>query len=185
MKKLYLITILFTILVSMPMFAYDFEQNGIYYNIEGDHVSVTYSGEGVYQGSVTIPSQVTYNDVTYPVTSIGEYAFEGGEGMTYLSIPSSITSIGEYAFRDCGSNIEVHIADLTAWCKVTFGNEHSSPLSSAKKFYLSSSEVKQLVIPNGVESIPNYAFYQCRSITSLYISGSVKSIGSSAFEDCI
>ncbi len=184
MKKYCLATFLFAMLMSMPMFAYDFVQNGIYYNIEGDHVSVTYSGNGVYSGSVSIPSQVTYNDVTYPVTAIGEWAFEGGEGITYLYIPSSITSIGEYAFIDCGSNINVYISDLKAWCKVTFGNVHSSPLSSAKKFYLSSSEVKQLVIPEGVEAIPNFAFYQCRSITSLYISGSVKSIGSSAFEDC-
>ena len=184
MKNYCLVTILLTLLVSMPMFAYDFEQDGIYYNIEGDHVSVTYSGEGIYQGSVTIPNRVTYGGVTYPVTAIGEKAFEGGEGMTYLSIPSSITSIGEYAFRDCGSNIEVHIATLKAWCKVTFGNEHSSPLSSAKKFYLGSSEIKSLSIPDGVESIPSFAFYQCRSITSLTIPSSVKTIGSSAFEDC-
>ena len=184
MKKYCLVTILLSVLMSMPMFAYDFVQNGIYYNIEGDHVSVTYSGNGVYTGSVSIPSQVTYGGVTYPVTAIGEWAFEGGEGITYLYIPSSITSIGEYAFIDCGSNIEVQIADLTAWCKITFGNVHSSPLSSAKKFYLSLSEVKQLVIPEGVESIPNFAFYQCRCITSLNIAGSVKSIGSSAFEDC-
>ena len=184
MKKQVLITILFAMLMSMPMFAYDFQKDGIYYNIEGDHVAVTYSGKGVYQGKVYIPYQVTFGGVTYPVTAIGEWAFEGGEDMTYLSIPSSITTIGEYAFVDCGSNIEVSIADLTAWCKVQFGNEHSSPLSSAKRFYLNNSEVKQLVIPDGVESIPNYAFYQCRSITSLNIAGSVKSIGSSAFEDC-
>ena len=170
--------------MSMPVSAYDFVQNGIYYNIEGDHVSVTYSGNGVYTGSVSIPSQVTYDGVTYPVTAIGEWAFEGGEGMTYLYIPSSITSIGEYAFIDCGSNINVYINDLKAWCKVTFGNEHSSPLSSAKNFYLNHSVVTNLDIPQGVESIPNFAFYQCRSITFLNIPSSVKTIGSSAFEDC-
>ena len=184
MKKYCLVTFLFAMLMSMPMFAYDFVQNGIYYNIEDDHVSVTYSGNGVYSGSVSIPSQVTYGGVTYPVTAIGEWAFEGGEGITYLYIPSSITSIGEYAFIDCGSNIEVHINDLKAWCKVTFGNVHSSPLSSAKSFYSGGSVVTSLIIPDGVESIPNFAFYQCRSITFLNIPSSVKSIGSSAFEDC-
>ena len=184
MKKYCLVTILLSVLMSMPLSAYDFEKNGIYYNIEGDHVSVTYSGNGVYTGSVSIPSQVTYNGVTYPVTAIGEWAFEGGEGITSLRIPSSITSIGEYAFIDCGSNINVYIPDIKAWCKVTFGNEHSSPLSSAKYFYLNNSVVTSLAIPNGVESIPSFAFYQCRSITSLNIAGSVKSIGSSAFEDC-
>ena len=183
MKKYCLVTILLSVLMSMPVSAYDFVQNGIYYNIEGDHVSVTYSGNGVYTGSVSIPSQVTYDGVTYPVTAIGEWAFKGGEGMTSLTIPSSITNIGEYAFIDCGSNINVYINDLKAWCKVTFGNEHSSPLSSAKNFY-SGGLVTSLIIPDGVESIPNFAFYQCRSITFLNIPSSVKSIGSSAFEDC-
>lgn len=31
MKKYCLVTFLFAVLVSMPMFAYDFVQNGIYY----------------------------------------------------------------------------------------------------------------------------------------------------------
>ena len=111
MKKHYIITILLAMFMSMPMFAYDFEQNGIYYNIEGDHVSVTYSGEGVYQGSVIIPSQVTCNDVTYPVTSIDEYAFEGGEGMTYQRTIYVATAgtLGKYISSDEKYKIE----DLT------------------------------------------------------------------------
>ena len=35
MKKQVLITILFAMLMSMPMFAYDFQKDGIYYNIDG------------------------------------------------------------------------------------------------------------------------------------------------------
>ena len=125
MKKYCLVTILLSVLMSMPVSAYDFVQNGIYYNIEGDHVSVTYSGNGVYTGSVSIPNQVTYNGVTYPVTAIGEWAFEGGEGVTSLTIPSSITSIGEYAFIDCGSNIEVRIADLTSHRHLGYSSRHT------------------------------------------------------------
>lgn len=187
MKELFLnFRILFGMLAlftSMSLSAYDFQSGGIYYAIEGNHVSVTF-GSSVYQGRIEIPSEVTYNGKTYSVTSIGGSAFDGGNGITYLSIPSSITSIGEYAFIDCGNDIEVNIESLEAWCEIEFGDKHSSPLSSAKSFYIKGSLVRSLTIPNSVISIPNYAFYQCRCITSVTISGSVVSIGSSAFEDC-
>ena len=168
---------------NVQLFAYDFQYGGIYYDIEKDHATVTY-GNSVYKGRIDIPDQVTYNGKVYSVTSIGISAFEGGSDITYLSIPSSIIYIGEYAFIDCGNNIEVNISSLEAWCRIKFGNVHSSPLSSAKAFYLNGSEVKNLEIPDGVTSIPNYSFYQCKIITSLNIPASVNSIGSSAFEDC-
>lgn len=133
---------------------------------------------------IDIPETILNDGVTYRVTAIGERAFDGRSDISYLSIPSSITSIGEYAFIDCGSNIKVNISNIAAWCKARLGNEHSSPLSSAKAFYSGGREIKNLVIPNGVEAISNFVFYQCRSITSLNIPGSVKTISSSAFEDC-
>ena len=183
-------------LLSLTASAEVVKVGGLWYNLiyhpQGDYTTaeVVASQDDPYSGWQTIPEKIYYGE-DCAVTSIGESAFEGCDGITYLAIPSSITHIGEYAFRDCGSNMEVQIVDLAAWCKVEFGNEHSSPLSSAKKFYLKDSgaygykhEVKSLYIPNGVESISSFAFYQCRSITSLIIPGSVKSIGSSAFEDC-
>ena len=170
-------------LVSMPLHAYDFQSGDIYYLIKGNQATVTY-GSSSYQGRIEIPSQVTYDGKTYPVTSIGVSAFDGSSGITYLSIPSSITSIGEYAFIDCGSDMEVNVESLDSWCRISFGNEHSCPLSCAKEFCLNGSAVRELVIPDGITIIPNFAFYQCRSITSLTLSSSVYSIGSSAFENC-
>lgn len=134
--------------------------------------------------SVNIPESINYNGIEYRVTSLAERSFEGRDDITYLSIPSSINSIGEYAFMDCGSNIKVNIESLEAWCKVKFANQYSSPLSSAKAFYLNDVEVKSLSIPSGVTSISSCAFYQCRSITSLFIPSTVTSISSSVFEDC-
>ena len=45
-------------------------------------------------------------------------------------------------------------------------------------------EVKDVLIPNTVSSISNYAFYNCEKISSLTISESVKSIGYNAFAGC-
>ena len=161
----------------------DFSVGGISYGkTSANEVEVVSADEE--KKEIVIPETITNGGVTYRVTAIGERAFDGRSDINYLSIPSSITSIGEYAFIDCGSNIKVEISDLEAWCKVKLGNEHSSPLSSAKAFYSGGREIKNLVIPNGVESVSSFVFYQCRSITSLSIPGSVKSIGSSSFEDC-
>ena len=162
----------------------DFSFGGINYRkTSGNEVEVASADDNVVE--IEIPETIVNGGVTYRVTAIGERAFDGRSDISYLSIPTSITSIGKYAFIDCGNNVKVNISSIEAWCKVKLGNEHSSPLSSAKAFYSEGKEIKDLVIPNGIESISNFVFYQCRSITSLTIPGSVKTIGSSAFEDCI
>lgn len=52
--------------------------------------------------SFTIPSSVTYNDVTYTVTAIDDSAFSGWSIDT-LGIPSTVTSIGSNAFSSVGT----------------------------------------------------------------------------------
>ena len=88
---------------STNIYAYDFKVDGIYYDIISSSektVAVT-DGSSNYSGNVVIPDQVTYNNYTYSVTSIGGYAFYGCSGLTSVTIGNSVTSIGGYAFRYC------------------------------------------------------------------------------------
>ena len=58
--------------------AYDFESNGIYYNITGTNtVEVTTKSQygGNYSGALTVPSTVTNGGKTYTVTRVGKSAF--------------------------------------------------------------------------------------------------------------
>ena len=48
-------------------------------------------------GSITIPSMLG----GCPVTSVGNYAFHGCNGLMSVMIPSSVTRIGRYAFSGC------------------------------------------------------------------------------------
>ena len=73
---------------------------------------------------------------------------------------------------------------------ITYNCEKSSLAAEVISFDQSESyiSIPETITYSGrtyrVTSIDRFAFYQCRSITSLIIPSSVTSIGSSAFEDC-
>ena len=74
------------------------------YSINNDNTTVTVAGYpsgSKPTGDLTIPESVTFRGCPYPVTSIGDGAFEHCSGLTSVTIPNSVTEIGEEAFYDC------------------------------------------------------------------------------------
>lgn len=118
------------------------------------------------------------------VTSIGDYVFAGCSSMTTVTIPSSVTSIGKDAFKDCKNVKSVYISDLTAWCKISFKTFASNPIRNSHSLSLNGNIIEELVIPEGVTSINDYAFYRCFDLTSVSIPNSVTTIGDWVFEGC-
>ena len=171
--------------------------NGIYYVLDSSSktASVTYTGttsdynpsSTAYTGSITIPSTVTYNSITYSVTRIGEYAFQSCNELTSITIPETIISIGDGVFSGCTSLEAVNITDLAAWCGISFvtGPDYngSNPLQYAHHLFIDGEEIKDLVIPSNVTRIGGRAFDGCLGLTSIMIPESVTSIGEEAFYD--
>ena len=120
------------------------------------------------------------------VTEIGERVFDNCRNLKTISIPSSVKSIGRYAFDFNERLSAVHISDIAAWCEIDFVGYHwwANPLYYAHHLYVNGVEIKDLVIPDGVKSIGNFAFGGCSNLTSLTIPNSVSAIGSDAFDGC-
>ena len=142
--------------------------------------SVTNIGEGAFRycsslTSLTIPSSVT---------SIGSGTFFQCNSLVRIKIPESIRSIGTDAFNACSSLECVYISDISAWCSIKFEHFYSNPLSESCNLYIDDKMVTDLIIPEGVTSIGQYAFSGCSSFTSVTIPDSMTSIRSSAFSNC-
>ncbi|MBR2450644.1 MAG: leucine-rich repeat domain-containing protein [Paludibacteraceae bacterium] len=126
--------------------------------------------------SITIPNSVT---------SIGKYAFSSCSSLTSVTIGNSVTSIGYYAFDNCSAlNKTNFTGDIADWCMIKFDGYSANPISISRNLYLNDIEVKELIIPNSVDTIYEYAFDNCSSLTSVTIGNSVTSVGNSAFYGC-
>ena len=127
------------------------------------------------------------------VTSIGEYAFRGCDGLTSVTIGNSVMSIGRSAFYGCSNLTSVTIpnsvtsighsafCDCSGLTSVTIPNSVTSIGHSA---FCDCSGLTSVTIPNSVTSIGEYAFLGCDGLTSVTIGMSVTSIGHSAFSLC-
>jgi len=163
--------------IETPTFYFDYDDNNMTATITGVN-------KDKLSSELVIPQTITYLGKTYTVVAIGEEAFKDCSGLTSVTIPNSITAIGYGAFWSCSSLTKVNISDVEAWCNIKFNNTYSNPLSYAHHLYLNGEEVTNLVLPNNVTSIGDYAFYGCSGLTLVHIPYGVTVIGSYAFSNC-
>ena len=178
-----------------------------------DHVGWDHGPTIPYtQSEIIIPEKITHDGIEYIVTSIcggvsscmenanAPGAFENCKNLISITIPKSVTYIGYKAFEGCENLISVNIFDIVAWCNIRipyamsditgegevieFYNATGNPLYYAKNLYLNGEKITDLVIPNNVVSIRDYAFYNCASLASITILDGVISIGNNAFSGC-
>ena len=177
----------------------------LYYTIAGSGVSVVDPSSGTTDatGDLTIPSSVTYNGITYAVTSIDYHAFYRCSGLTSVTIPSSVTNIESSAFSGCSGLTSVTIPNsVTSIDDGAFSGctgLASIVVASGNSVYDSRGNCNAIIetatntliigcqnttIPSSVTSIGSSAFSYCSGLTSVTIPNSVISIGFYAFSNC-
>ena len=140
-------------------------------------------------GELVIPDTIE----GHPVTSIGEYAFQGCTSLTNITIPDGVTTIGSVAFVGCTSLTAIKIPDsVTSIATFAFWNCTSltsitipdSGTLIAGGTFQNCTSLTSITIPDQVTSISYDAFNGCQSLTSITIPDSVTSIGIYAFSSC-
>ena len=104
-----------------------------------------------------------------------------------LTITSGLNLTAYAAVRtgSCGDNVTYSLDTSTGVLTIsgTGDMKNYSSYSPESPFYC-TSEIKSVIIDNGITSIGDYAFEKCRSLTSITIPNSVTSIGIFAFYYC-
>ena len=126
--------------------------------------------------------QLTSVDFSDGLISIGEEAFFGCDNLvSSITIPASLESIGRDAFCDKNYNKlikSVYITDIASWCKLDDG-----ACFSTAELYFNGEVITALVIPEGVTVIRADAFSNCKSITSVQFSTTVKEVKANALRE--
>lgn len=151
---------------------------------------------------LVIPSNIQ----GYLVTAIGERAFSWSENLTTVHIPKSITSIDGSAFLGC-SSLQKFLVDpknpaFTQEQGILFNKTrtliHTYPEAKADATYTipegmetigdyafsRCNNLTEIILPSGIKTIGEGAFYTCKALTDIHLPDSVTAIGEHAFSDC-
>ena len=123
--------------------------------------------------------------ITIPnsVTSIGLGAFDSCTSLSSLTIPNSVTNIGEIAFEYCISMTNIFVEagnpDYSSLNGVLFDKAQDTLLD-----YPAGLTNGAYIIPDGVVTLEDEAFFHCVNLANATLPGSVTNIIGPPFYDC-
>lgn len=99
-----LIILVITLLSSLSISAFDFEVDGLCFNIISiADMTCELSSISSIKSNVTVPAQITYNGRELKNIRIGYRVFKDCTGLETINIEEGVESIAEYAFAGCSS----------------------------------------------------------------------------------
>ena len=151
------------------------------------------------ESTVILPSTIN----SWPVTKIGEAAFQDNTTITSVTIPASVTEIGSNAFAGCTNLTSVNYAGDWSNLTIQSGNPAVQDAANAPLFdfeftldntaaivtnYKYNGAAADVTIPSRYQGKPvttiGHAAFFNSAVTSVTIPDSVTSISDSAFINC-
>ena len=167
-NKVWLVLSLVAVVITASLFCIGTSAatSGYYtYKVSGSTATITDVNTNI-MGTVSIPSTLG----GYPVTAIGNNAFEGCEYITTLTIPSGVKSVGNYAFAGCGT-----------MTKITLPSTVQSIGTSA---FAGCSSLSSVSIPNSVKTLGAGAFENCKALRTVTLGTGITKIAEGTFSSC-
>ena len=176
--------LILTALFALPTLAYDFEFDGLYYDIldeDAKTCAVTgYVSEPV--GELIIPSAVSDGLVEYTVMTIGNKAFRYCRDITSVIFPDSLITIESAAFSGCTSLTSVTFPESLTIIKnaafyecdgLTSLTFPDSLITIEEEAFFNCYRLKSVILPASLSTIGHYAFYECTGLTSVTYNATV------------
>ena len=152
-------------LFAMPIQAQAATYQKLTYELTGGEITITGCDKAV-KGKLEIPAKIN----GYPVTAIGEGAFEKCKELTEVVVPDCVKTIADGAFYQCKK--------LT---KATLPKELTTLGYAA---FSECEKLNKVNIPSGLTEIESFVFYGCVSLTEITIPDTATKIGLSSFSSC-
>ena len=118
-----------------------------------------------------------------PITTVADRAF-AKTNLTVVTLPATISYVGDGAFSDCTVKAVYYKGTLADWCKINFRSATANPVYCGATVHFESGsliENGELLLPEGVTEIGDYAFYGWSNIRTVRNLDKVTTIGSHSF----
>lgn len=187
--------IITVLMMSLTTMAQEIVVDGIrYYGDYKGHATIAAFQSKNLEGTIVIPSSVSYQGETLTVNKFEEYAFAECTKIRSVVIPPSVDETlydCGYEFYGCTSLEEITLSPNMQMLKGTFMG-----CKALKKIVIpegvkymdyvfeNCSALEDVSLPEGVIEIGFECFYGCTSLKSISIPSSVSSIGLDAFAYC-
>ena len=129
---------------------------------ENSYTAMRYTGD---EEHVVVPDTF----LGKPVTIMFDSLFAGHKEIHSVFIPETITDLGEFMFDGCDNLKHIELPkNLEHFWGYTFAR----------------SAIEEIVIPDGVKTIPPYAFKDCKDLKEVVCGSGMRNIASWAFGGC-
>lgn len=126
---------------------------------------------------------MTRINIPSTVTRIGDFAFEFCEDMTSFTIPASVSMIGYSVFQQCLGLREFIVDEGNPYYTSEDGILYLADKSILVQ-YPASKPGNELVIPDAVSQLPDYAFSPNLNLEKIAIGPNLKKIPAGTFCEC-